>query len=84
MMNPDVMTDFNEEPKKSLLFDEKLFFQKVNDRVSLSPKEYAEKYQIKAPDKVEMEFVEWYSGMSKDKILRAYERWRNENNIVNS
>jgi len=25
-----------------------------------------------------LDFVKWYSGMEEEKILRAYERWKNE------
>jgi hypothetical protein len=29
-----------------------------------------------------LSFVEWYSGMQREKILRAYERWKKESGIV--
>ena len=25
-----------------------------------------------------LDFVKWYSGMEEEKILKAYERWKNE------
>lgn len=65
---------------KSHLFDEELFLQKCNDMVLLSEKEFEEKYQ-NFPKKVEFDFIVWYSGIDKKKILNAYNRWKLENNI---
>jgi hypothetical protein len=75
---PDNAVEMSNEPKKSLLFDEELFYQKARDRVSMSAKEYIDKYKIKTPDTVEFEFVIWYSGIDDDKILKMYDRWKME------
>jgi hypothetical protein len=65
---------------KSELFDEKLFIQKADDLVRLSKEDFEEKYR-KFPEKVEFEFIIWYSGIEKKKVLNAYQRWKLENNI---
>lgn len=31
-----------------------------------------------------LDFVKWYSGMEEEKILKAYERWKNESRNVKS
>ena len=44
----------------------------------LAMQEYAEQQSKKAFD---INFIKWYSGMSEEKIRRAYEQYRNENPI---
>jgi hypothetical protein len=68
------------ETKKSLLFDEEKFLEQCNDRRDLSKEEFEEKYR-KFPEKVEFDFIVWYSGIDKKKVLNAYQRWKLENNI---
>lgn len=72
--------ELSNESKKSLLFDERRFLEKCNDIRVLSKEEFEEKYQ-EIPKYVEFDFVLWYSGIENKKVLRAYKKWKLENNI---
>lgn len=72
--------EMSNEPKKSLLFDEEKFLEQCNDRRDLSKEEFEEKYQ-EFPQKVEFDFVLWYSGIEKKKVLKVYKIWKAKNNI---
>jgi hypothetical protein len=40
--------------------------------------EVSKLHQLTVSGQLPLDFVKWYSGMEEEKILKAYERWKNE------